>query len=202
MKSKKYLKILSFLMVFNMLMAIIIGADTPKSFKVIVDKKPLYTVQYDGYDITAGRIRIEGSNNVVYCLEVNKNYPSGQNFSLIGNLSDNINNIVAAGYPNRSIAELSLDNENEAYFATQIAIWSGMEGYDVNKFKGDNPKILEAIKNIYNEGMNGKYANKIRTKAYKTNNESIQEIITIHIDDLMAEQKAEAKQKEYPPQEG
>lgn len=202
MKSKKYLKILSFLMVFNMLMAIIIGADTPESFKVIVDKKPLYTVQYDGYDITAGRIRIEGSNNVVYCLEVNKNYPSGQNFSLIGNLSDNINNIVAAGYPNRSIAELSLDNENEAYFATQIAIWSGMEGYDVNKFKGDNPKILEAIKNIYNEGMNGKYANKIRTKAYKTNNESIQEIITIHIDDLMAEQKAEAKQKEYPPQEG
>lgn len=199
---KRLIKFLSYLISVTILMGIIVGADVQESFKVITDKTPLYTIQYDGYDLTAGRIRIEGSNNVVYCLEINKNYPSGQTFNTPEALSENINNIVAAGYPNRSVAELNLDNENEAYFATQIAIWSGMEGYDVNKMKGANPKILEAIKNIYLDGMSGKYANKIRTKAYKTNDESIQEIITVYYDDLLSEQKAESIQKEYPPQEG
>lgn len=202
MKTKKYIKLLSYFMFITIFAGIIIGADTTQLYKVTTEGKPLYVVQYDGYDITAKKIKMEGSNNISYCLEINKNYPSGQNFSPNENLSVNISNIVAAGYPNRSVAELNLDNENEAYFATQIAIWSGMEGYDVNKFKGDNSKILEAIKNIYLDGMNAKYANKIRTTAYKTSNESIQEIVTIHTDDLIAEQKAESIQKEYPPQEG
>lgn len=202
MRCKKYLKIFSYIMCFIITMTILSGADAPESFKVITDNKALYTIQYNGYDITAARIRIEGSNNVVYCLEINKKYPSGQNFLLIGDLSKNINNIVASGYPNRSVAELNLNNEDEAYFATQIAIWSGMEGYDVNKMTGDNPKIINAIKNIYLDGMNGKYTNKIRIKAYKTNDESIQEIITVLYDDLIAEQKAESIQKDYPPQEG
>lgn len=202
MKLKKSIKALSCLMVFIILSGFVIGADVAQSFKVITESKPLYTVKYNGYDITASRIRMEGSNNIAYCLEINKSYPTGQTFSSIGNLTPNISNIVAAGYPNRSAAELNLDNENEAYFATQVAIWCGMEGYDVNKFTGDNPKIIEAIKNIYLDGMGGKYSNKIRVDAYKTNNESIQEIITIHTDDLIAEQKAESMQKEYPPQEG
>jgi TQXA domain-containing protein len=203
MKLKKYIKLLSYFIIFNILMSsIIIGADAVDTAKIITEKQPLYTVQYDGYDLTARRIRVEGSNNVAYCLEINKKYPSGQNFSLNANPSEVIHNIVAAGYPNRSVAELNLDNENEAYFATQIAIWSSMEGYDVNKIKGDNPKIIEAIKNIYNDGMSGKYTSKIRIKEYKTNDESIQDIIVVSTDDLVSEEKAESIQTEYAPQEG
>jgi TQXA domain-containing protein len=202
MKFKKYIKILSYFIIFIMIMGTAICANAEDVFKVITDKTSLYTVQYDGYDITARRISIEGSDNVVYCLEINKKYPTGQSFSLNGDVSENINNILAAGYPNRSVAELNLDNENEAYFATQIAIWSSLEGYDVNKFRGDNPKILNAIRNIYNDAMSVKYTNKIRSKIYKTNDESIQEIITMHYDDLISEEKAESIQKEYPPQEG
>ena len=100
------------------------------------------------------------------------------------------------------MAELNLDNENEAYFATQIAIWSSVQGYDVNKIKGNNPKILEAIRNIYNDGVSGKYKNKIQSKIYKTSDESVQEVIVISYDDLMAEEKAESEQVEYAPQEG
>lgn len=201
MKFKKLTKMMSYFIMFIIFMGSIVGADL-SDFKVITDKQSLGTVQYNNYDISARKIRIEGSDNVVYCLEINHSYPSGQNFSSTGNLSKNIENVVAAGYPNRSFAELKLDNENEAYFATQIAIWSAMEGYDVNKFKGENPYILDAIRNIYNDGMNGKYANRIRTNVYKTKDESVQEIITIHLDDLVAEQKGESIQKEFPPQEG
>ncbi|MDR3596762.1 Cys-Gln thioester bond-forming surface protein [Clostridium sp.] len=201
MKFKKFSKVICYFIIFIMLIGSMVGADIP-DFKVITDKKPIDKVQYDGYDFNVSRLRIQGSDNVIYCLEITKKYPSGQVFSSIGNLSKNIENVVAAGYPNRSFRALNLDNEDEAYFATQIAIWSAMQGYDVNKFKGSNPKILDAIRNIYNDGMSGKYANKIRTKAYKTNDESIQEIITVLLDDLSAEQKAESKQKEFPPQEG
>lgn len=202
MKLKRYIKVLSYFIIFTILMSTTICANAQDAYKVITDKTPLYVVQYDGYDLTARRISIEGSDNVVYCLEINKKYPTGQSFSLNGDVSQNINNILAAGYPNRSVAELNLDNENEAYFATQIAIWSSLEGYDVNKFRGDNPKILNAIKNIYNDAMSGKYTNKIKSMVYKTNDELIQEIVTIHYDDLKAEEKAESIQKEYPPQEG
>lgn len=201
MKFKKYLKPVCYLIIFTMFIGIIIGADTP-DFKVTTDQKPIDTVQYDGYDLTVRRVKIEGSDNVVYCLEITKKYPTGQVFTTIGNLSKNIENVLAAGYPNRTFKELNLKNENEAYFATQIAIWSAMEGYDVNKFKSNDPTVLDAIRNIYNNGMNGKYTNSIKVNAYKTGDESIQEVIVVHLDDLVAEQKAESIQKEYPPQEG
>lgn len=40
----------------------------------------------------------------------------------------------------------------QIYFATQIAIWSFVEGDDVNGFRGDE-RILNAIKKIYKDGM-------------------------------------------------
>ena len=202
MKFKKNIKIISYVLIFVLLVSTNISASMPESVKAITEKGILYTVQYENFDLNVEKIKIEGSNDVVYCLEIDKNYPSGQKFLLNGTNNEKINNLVAAGYPNRSVAELKLDNENEAYFATQIAIWSSVQGYDVNKIKGDNPKILAAIRNIYNDGVSGKYKNIIQSKIYKTSDNSVQEVIVIFSDDLMAEEKAESEQMEYPPQEG
>jgi len=202
MKFRRFMKALSYFIIFTLLIGINMSASMPETVKIITEKGILYTVQYDNFDLNVEKIKIEGSNDVVYCLEINKKYPSGQNFLLNGSTNEEINNIMAAGYPNRSVAELNLDNENEAYFATQIAIWSSIEGYDVNKIKGNNVKILEAIRNIYNDGVSGKYKNKIQSKMYKTSDESVQEVIVISYDDLMAEEKAESEQVEYAPQEG
>ncbi len=202
MKLKKYIKLLSYFIIFTLLLVTNIGASIPDTVKIITEKGILYTVQYENFNLNVEKIKIEGSNDIVYCLEIDKNYPSGQNFLINGTNNENINNIIAAGYPNRSVAELSLDNENEAYFATQIAIWSSVQGYDVNKIKGDNPKILAAIRNIYNDGVSGKYKNIIRSNIYKTSDNSVQEVIVIATDDLMAEEKAESEQVEYAPQEG
>ena len=202
MKFKKCIKVLSYFIIFTLLVGINMGANMPDTVNIITEKGILYTVQYENFDLNVEKIKIEGSNDVVYCLEIDKKYPSGQNFLLNGTNNEKINNIIAAGYPNRSVAELNLDNENEAYFATQIAIWSSVQGYDVNKIKGDNPKILAAIRNIYNDGVSGKYKNIIQSKIYKTSDDAVQEVIIISYDDLMAEEKAESKQMEYAPQEG
>lgn len=202
MNFKKYTKLISFFIIFTLLAGINIGADIPSTVKIITQKGVLYKVQYDNFDLNVERINIEGSTDIAYCLEINKKYPSGQNFMLTGTSGEEINNILGAGYPNKSVKDLNLDNENQAYFATQIAIWSLEEGYDVNKIKGDNHKILEAIKSIYNDGMSGKYKNIIKSRVYKTSDEAIQEVIVSSINPLMAEVKAESEQAEYAPQEG
>lgn len=202
MKIKSNIKPLIFFVIFTLFISTNIGATTPDTVKINTEKGILNTVQYEDFDLNVERIKIEGSNSVVYCLEINKKYPSGQNFSLIGGYDEKITSILSAGYPNRSVAELKLNNENEAYFATQIALWSSIEGYDVNVIRGANPKILEAIKNIYNDGISRKYSNRTRSKIYKTSDENVQEVVIISYEDLMSETKAESEQSEYAPQEG
>ena len=206
MKLKKYIKVISYFIIVTLLIGTNIGASMPDTVKVVTEKGIIDTVHYENYDLNVERIKIVGSDDIVYCLEIDKKFPSGQTFLINGTNNEQINNVIAAGYPNKSVAELNLDNENQAYFATQIAIWSSVQGYDVNKIKGDNPKILNAIRTIYNDGVSGKYKNKIQSKIYKTSDNSIQEVIIISHDDLMdtlmSEEKAESEQMEYAPQEG
>jgi len=202
MKLKKCIKMLNYFIIFTLIISDLVGATMPNTVKIITEKGIICKVQYEDYDLNVEKIKIEGSNDIVYCLEIDKKYPSGQNFLLNGTNNEKINSMIAAGYPNRSIAELNLDNENDAYSATQIAIWSSVQGYDVNKIKGNNPKIVEAIRKIYNDGVSGKYKNVIQSKIYKTTDESIQEVVIISYDDLMDEEKAESEQVQFPPQEG
>jgi TQXA domain-containing protein len=202
MDFKKYTKLITYFIFLTLFAGIIMGADIPSSVKIVTQKGILYKVQYNNFDLNVEKIKIEGREDIVYCLELDKKYPSGQNFLLTGSSGEEINNIIGAGYPNRNPAQLNLDNENQAYFATQIAIWSLQEGYDVNKITGNNPKILTAIRNIYNDGINGKYKNIIQSKVYKTTDEAIQEVLVSAYNPLMAEVKAESEQAEYAPQEG
>ena len=61
--------------------------------------------------------------------------------------------MMSAGYPNKSVAEIGVSTDDNAYFATQIAIWCVTEGYSPNKFRSRDKELLQAIKNIYEEGM-------------------------------------------------
>ena len=60
---------------------------------------------------------------------------------------------MSAGYPNKSVAEIGVSTDDNAYFATQIAIWCVTEGYSPNKFRSRDKELLQAIENIYEEGM-------------------------------------------------
>lgn len=72
-----------------------------------------------------------------------------------------------------------MKNENEAYFATQIAIWSYLEGYDINAITGEDINIVNAIRQIYNEGMSYSHPIKTINKVYISNNNSIQNLVAI-----------------------
>jgi TQXA domain-containing protein len=108
-------------------------------------------VQYEDFIIKAKIIREVKTNAIGYCLEINKDYPSGETFKSVGYATEELAGILSAGYPSKTYSELNLNSEEEAYFATQVAIWSLIEGYDVDAFRGER-RVVEAIKKIYNEG--------------------------------------------------
>ncbi|MBU3104792.1 thioester domain-containing protein [Clostridium gasigenes] len=108
-------------------------------------------VYYDNFSMVAKKLT--SANGIGYCLQINKDYPHSEIFTNQGTVNYDIENILACGYPNRSPKDLNLPSEEDAYFATQIAIWSYIEGYDTSKITGDRPEIITAINTIYNNSL-------------------------------------------------
>ena len=197
MKLRKYIRTISFftffLTLFTILNSIVsISAvskiDIPDKLIIRVSRDRIYEVQYDNYTIGANKINAEGRNEPVYCLEIDQDYPSGELFERTDKLNEEVDGIITHGYPYVSYKELNVENETQAYFATQIAIWSVLENYDINKLKCDNTAILNAIKTIYAKGIEEeevKYGN----VEYISPNESVQRVVVVF-------------EKVYPPQEG
>ena len=123
----------------------------PNKMVVNTGNNVLGSIGYEDFYLIANKI----TTNVgpAYCLEVEKEYPNGEMFEFEGKPERNIIGMMAAGYPNKSAEELGLDSDDAAYFATQMAIWSVTEGYIPKKFKSSHKSMLQAIKNIYEEGI-------------------------------------------------
>ncbi|MGL5380308.1 thioester domain-containing protein [Clostridium sp.] len=183
-KSRKNTSILSIvialILIFSMSIRVSANMIIPNNMVIATENNYLYQVEYEDFYIKARKITSEDKKNVGYCLEIDREYPSGENFVLLGDPIDVVNGVLNAGYPNKTYQELNLDNEEQAYFATQIVIWSVIEGYDVYKFKGDNPKIINAIRSIHDNGVNGvsKPTGKYIYKEYDTNN-VVQDIVMV-----------------------
>lgn len=182
MNIKRKTKILSIFTLGIIFLNIFIGAysnNLPQTIKVTTEKSKLYTIKYENFYINAKNIKSDNENIILYCLEIDKGYPTGQNFKLSGDAEKEISSIIAAGYPSKTPEELNLENESQAYFATQLAIWSYIEDYDVDKMTSENINIVNAIRQIYSEGLS--YSHPVRTinKVYISDNNSIQELVAI-----------------------
>lgn len=123
----------------------------PNHVTVTVGDEKINEIAYENFILEVKGI--ETSVGPGYCLEVEKDYPSGQRFEFVGKPARQVVGMMSAGYPNKSAAEIGVSTEDNAYFATQIAIWCVTEGYSPNKFRSRDKELLQAIKNIYEEGM-------------------------------------------------
>lgn len=123
----------------------------PNHTKIDVGNEILNTIGYENFYLYAKRIDSEIGPG--YCLEVEKDYPSGQNFEFLGKATKKVAGIIAEGYPNKAADEIGVTTDDDAYFATQMAIWCVTEGYSPNKFKSKDKELLQAIKKIYEKGM-------------------------------------------------
>lgn len=100
-------------------------------------------VRYPAYCINLG---MDGAEKGEYDVNVNEK------------LQDKtLNNIILNGYPYKTPSELGLNTEDEAKFATQFAAWCYVSHLDFSKIEALNQegiKVANAIKNIYDRGMN------------------------------------------------
>lgn len=106
-----------------------------------------------------------------YCVNPNlygvpQTVPKGQSIKYLASekASDpKIMGIVANGYPTRGLYELQLDDKEQAYYATKIALWSyilpnwNISNLKLNPALGESEKataekILRAAKDIYSRG--------------------------------------------------
>ena len=89
-------------------------------------------------------------DKVVYSL--NRKISNNNNYSEIEPyIDDEIIRIIETGYPNIEIDKLGLSNKEQAYVATQEAIYAKLENKDVNLYEEEAPlgiKMIDAIKKI------------------------------------------------------
>lgn len=74
-----------------------------------------------------------------------------------------VSSILISGSPYKTLEELGLNNEDEASFATQSAVWVYLNNLDINQitpYASGNENVVNAIKNIYTNGMNMDYNSK------------------------------------------
>ena len=127
------------------------NTSIPNHIKIDVGDKIDNIVEYENFYLDARRINT--SIGPGYCLEVEKDYPSGQSFKFVGKPAKQVVGMMNYGYPNKTALEIGVDTEDNAYFATQVAIWCVTEGYSPYKFKSRDKQLLKAIENIYERGI-------------------------------------------------
>jgi TQXA domain-containing protein len=168
MKKKFCCLLTLILLIFNVFLAKAEPlTEYPESFRISTAEDDIAKVHYNSYTISSKRISAEGYP--AYCLNIHKDYPHGQIFYKKEDAEAMINSIIRSGFPTHNPEELEVETEDEAYFATQIAIWAYLENYDVNKITCENKAIEDAIRNIYNNALKNKEElNKAPLKAFPT----------------------------------
>lgn len=111
--------------------------------------------------------------HVAYCMDYDiKNPPNGTGLQYLKNV--NSNKVVAVlmnGYPNKTAAQMGLSNNQEAYLATQMAVWAAVNGtsetkglnFDINKLQ-PNVKYNSEYKDMLSKTK--KVANQLVSKTY------------------------------------
>lgn len=111
--------------------------------------------------------------HVAYCMDYDiKNPPNGTGLQYIGNVKSNkAVAVLMNGYPTKSAAQLGAANDEEAYLATQMAVWTAVNGtsdtkglnFDMNKLQANlkyssyTGDMLKNGKKIANQLLNTSY---------------------------------------------
>ena len=128
-----------------------IKSNMPQVVKFSTQVKAYNRVFFDGFYVDVERIQADVG--VAYCLELDKDYPNGENFIIEGEPSELTKKLLAVGYPNKTVEELGLSNEDEAYLATQVAMWSILEGYNPNTIRAESEEVTKAIKMLVEKSI-------------------------------------------------
>ena len=115
-------------------------------------------------------------NNVehkAYCLNLGLTGAEGGDYVVDAStlVSDpKVASILISGSPYKSLAELGLNNEEEATMATQFAVWVYLDNLNldaITPYQAGNENVVNAIRQIYTNGMNMAYTTEAVLKKKK-----------------------------------
>lgn len=131
---------------------VLAAVEIPQNLVITTIDEIIGEIYYNDYKISVKKIVSE--IGVGYCLEINKDYPNGENFTFQRESNLLVENILYNGYPNKTPAEIGVSTENEAYVATQVALWAAIEGYNIDSIYSYNTSVTNALRSIYNNSIN------------------------------------------------
>lgn len=119
-----------------------------------------------------------GEEETVYCLDLGApgaEENNGYGVSVNETINDpKISSIIANAYPYKSLQELGLETVSEARFASQFAIWTYTNSLDLARLSANDAsyqRVVNAINNIYSNGINKEYNAVLPIKIYETKSE-------------------------------
>ena len=127
----------------------------------------------------------EGEEESVYCLNIGlpgaEAFEEGYIVTADEAIRDKtLASVISYAYPYQSLEELGLKTVDEARFASQFAIWSCLNRFNLDLLTPNEPqyqRVIDAIKNIYYNGMSHPYERKVPVQIYETkDNMSIDEL--------------------------
>lgn len=173
MLKKLFAFFLTLMVIFHISCYKTLGAEVER----IVQGSPvLKVVEYEDYEIQARILYIKGTKIPVYCMDIEKSYPNGEAFKSeksMHNLA--LASILNSGFPSKSAQDLGLSSIDDAYLATQIALWCYLENYDINKIISPTKDLHMAIRKIYDSQDSDLQSFNLRV--LKSSNPSIQRVL-------------------------
>ncbi|EOP48906.1 TQXA domain-containing protein [Bacillus cereus VDM053] len=90
------------------------------------------------------------SGQIAYCLTLGLKSPNGEDLPEMGKTDNVVYRVLLNGFPQKSVEQLGVANQNEAHYATQLAVWNALGQLDVNELKHENKNVEKAAKTIIN----------------------------------------------------
>ena len=171
-------KIIKFTFVFIMLFALsLIGNITnAETFNVndnidlakynIYCREGMSYIRYKGVGQLNHMYYYRDYNNVehkAFCLNLGMTGAEAGTYTVDANTliqDPRVASILISGSPYRTLEDLGLNNEDEASFATQFAVWCYINDLDLDQitvYNSGNENVAVAIKRLYHDGMNMVY---------------------------------------------
>ncbi|HDR7624466.1 TPA: thioester domain-containing protein, partial [Bacillus mycoides] len=143
------------LRVFTLLsvLALFLNVFLPRaSAEVMTHEK--YSMDWSYSNSLGKHIRTEiiknSSGQIAYCLTLGLKSPNGEDLPEMGKTDNVVYRVLLNGFPQKSVEQLGVANQNEAHYATQLAVWNALGQLDVNELKHANKNVEKAAKAIIN----------------------------------------------------
>ncbi|WP_051957285.1 SpaA isopeptide-forming pilin-related protein [Bacillus sp. UNC322MFChir4.1] len=155
MKQKMLAKWISMLSV----LIILLGVSVPQAKAEVVHKEK-YQIKWSyskskNREIIAGMLK-GASGSIQYCLSLNLPSPNGQDLPEMGRATDAVYRVLLNGYPQKSPAELGVSTPEEAYYATQLAVWITLGQLQIDELVPQNQQVHTLMQQLVEKSKNGK----------------------------------------------